>query len=372
MHLLDSDESFTHQVALPHAFAGVSDPSWRERFWISMQDVASRDLVVSLGLGQYPNQDVFEGFVVVSDGQRQHNIRLARDLASDHGSMRVGPLSITVDRPYRDLHIVLEENPSGVSMDVHWLGALLPILEQPHHEVQRSRVTHDAIRYVQHGRVSGMLRTPDGDRVLTPETWWGERDHSWGTRPLPRSAGAPPGLRPQWSGLLFAPIQFPDWGFHLYLYEDAQGRVQHLSAAIRGPFGRADVPPAVLAVDHDLRFDSSSPALTLIDGRIDLHLSDGTTRSVHVAAQPGRAHLRGGGYEGWNGWLQGHWKGESSFEHDTWDLTDPAQAYRYAKAGSDHLVTARWGDEVGFGVIEYMVLADHERYGAALPRRADA
>lgn len=371
MYLLDSDESFTHQIALPHALVGSSDPSWRERYWISMQDVVSRELVVSVGMGQYPNHDVFEGFVVISDGRRQHNLRLARPLSAQHGSLAVGPLSISVDTPYRDLHIVLGDNPSGVTLDVHWLGALAPILEEPHLEVHGSRVTHDVIRYVQHGRVTGVLRTPEGEHQLTPETWWGERDHSWGTRPLPQMIGAPPGQRPNWAGLLFAPIQFPDWGFHLYLYEDAQGRTQHLSAAIRGRWGSSETPLRVLAVEHDLHWDASAAALTLSGGAISLHLSDGTTRVVQIHAEKGRAHLRGGGYEGWNGWLQGHWKGDESMEHEVWDLTDPENAYRYAKAGSDHLVTAKWGDHQGYGVVEYMVLPDHERYGFALPRRRD-
>jgi hypothetical protein len=33
---------------------------------------------------------------------------------------------------------------------------------------------------------------------VRPEAWWGERDHSWGTRPLPRTEGASPGERPEW------------------------------------------------------------------------------------------------------------------------------------------------------------------------------
>ena len=33
--LTPPDEHFTHQVALPHAMVGSSDPSWRERYWVS-------------------------------------------------------------------------------------------------------------------------------------------------------------------------------------------------------------------------------------------------------------------------------------------------------------------------------------------------
>jgi hypothetical protein len=54
--LTPPDEYFTHQVAYPHAMVGSSDPAWRERYWISIQDTAGKDTVPTLGLGQYPNQ----------------------------------------------------------------------------------------------------------------------------------------------------------------------------------------------------------------------------------------------------------------------------------------------------------------------------
>ena len=56
--LTPPDESFTHQASVPHAMVGSSDPSWRERYWVSLQDVESGDTVLSFGLGHYPNQDL--------------------------------------------------------------------------------------------------------------------------------------------------------------------------------------------------------------------------------------------------------------------------------------------------------------------------
>lgn len=372
MRLLGSDETFRHQVALPHTLVGSSDPSWRERYWISFHDVQNKDLVFSCGFGQYPNQNVQEAFVVVSDGHRQRNLRLARALSSDPERLKIGPFSIDVVRPFEELHLVLEENPSGISFDVRWLGHLEPILEEPHFEVTGTRVTHDAIRYVQHGRAQGSLTTSAGRREIDPATWWTERDHSWGTRPLPRSAGAPPGARPHWRFLAFCPVQFEDLGFHLYLYEGADGRTQHLSARLTKPLGSEgpDLPP-VVGVNHDLEWETGGRTVLLRGGTIELELGDGTSMKFEVKASGARAHLRGGGYEGWNGWLQGHWKGEDSLEHEEWDLDDPANAYRYAKAGNDHLIEVTGEGRTGYGIIEYMVLKGHERYAHALPERPE-
>ncbi|MDP9182142.1 MAG: hypothetical protein M3P04_05135, partial [Actinomycetota bacterium] len=100
-----------------------------------------------------------------------------------------------------------------------------------------------------------------------------------------------------------------------------------------------------------------------------LTLADGRKLDLRLRAMPGRAHLRGGGYEGWNGWFQGQWRGEQTSESDVWDLSDNDQLYRYAKAGSDHLVEVTCDGRIGYGIVEYMVLPGYGRYEEAIPSR---
>jgi hypothetical protein len=52
-----------------------------------------------------------------------------------------------------------------------------------------------------------------------------------------------------------------------------------------------------------------------------------------------------------------------------WDLTDRDNVYRYAKAGSDHLVEVRHEGRIGHGIMEYMVLPGYGRYQEAIPQR---
>lgn len=370
MKLSPTDETFSHQVALPHAMVGSSDPTWRERYWISMQDTESKDTVLTLGFGQYPNQDVQEAFVVLAEGDQQHNLRLSRTLSPNNSSLQVGPLSIEIVEPFRELHMVLEDNPTGINFDLTWHGSMHPILEEPHLEVHRNRVTHDMIRYIQLGKVSGQMTTPAGTREVDPSTWYSERDHSWGTRPMPRTVGGPPASRPNWRFLVFCPVQFDDFGLHLYLYEDAKGRELHLSAGFSAPVEGSSVPPFanIVSVEHDLTW-ADAPAPTLSSGNLRLNLEDGSTVELKITAHPGRARLRGGGYEGWNNWFQGHWKGEDVMEHDVWDLQDPENFYRYAKAGSDHLIEVEHEGRTGYGVMEYIVLPEYYRYTDATADR---
>lgn len=167
------------------------------------------------------------------------------------------------------------------------------------------------------------------------------------------------------------PLQFEDFGLHIYLYEADPGRPLHLSAAFarHRTAGQAYEDELVVGVEHDLRWVTGAPAATLAGGDLRLTLADGRALEFELTAHPGRAHLRGGGYEGWDGWYQGHWKGEDSLEHDVWDLGDRSQFYRYAKAGSDHLVEARHDGRTGFGVMEYLVLPGYARYPEAIPPR---
>jgi hypothetical protein len=347
---------------------GSSDPSWRERYWISIQDVEHGDFVLTCGFGQYPNQDVQEAFVIVSVGGRQRNLRLSRSLLPDRDRLRTGPFSIEVVRPFEELHLVLDDNPSGISFDLCWLGRMEPIIENRHFQVSRARAAYDAMRYVQLGRATGLVQTPEGEWPVSPAAWWGERDHSWGTRPLPRQVGAPPAGRPDWRLLMFCPFQFEDLAAHFYLFEDEHGQVVHRSAGLSPAPGRDDFA-AVIGVEHDLKWVQGAPAVTMVGGTVTFVLASGQRLDFRITPLPGRAHLRGGGYEGWNGWFQGHWKGEEALEHDVWDLTDVTQLYRYAKASSDHLFQVEHDGELGYGIIEYMVLPGHRRYGHAVPPR---
>jgi hypothetical protein len=143
MQLTPADEYFTHQTSLPHAMVATSDPSWRERYWISVQDVAGGDTVLTIGLGKYPNTDVMEAFVALSHAGTQRNLRLSRTLLPRSTEMAAGPLRVEVVEPLRHLRLICEQNETGVEFDIDWHARTEPLLEGRFFQISRGRVSYD-------------------------------------------------------------------------------------------------------------------------------------------------------------------------------------------------------------------------------------
>lgn len=359
------DEFFNHQVALPHQVVGSSDPRWRERYWISAFDTVAQDAVLSFGFGKYPNRDVMDGWLIAMRGDRQHNLRATRQLLPHNDRIEAGPLSAQVLEPLKAIRFRAEENPSGIAFDLSWHGAVEPALEGRHFEVNRGRISHDLVRYVQTGAVTGWIDWKGERRDVDPDRWWSVRDHSWGVRPMAALPGDPPVASVAWNFLAFCPIRFPSFSLHIYLFEAQPGRPTHLTATIMRAAGADPRDEEIRAVEHDFRWREGAPIQTLEGGVLRIHFFDGPPLEIEVRACAGRAFLAGGGY----GTSQGKWAGELHVEHDDYDLTDGAALPTYNAHSGDHLIEARCNGETGYGIIEYLIRRRYARYAEAHPPR---
>lgn len=359
LSLSPPDEYFNHQFALPHQVVASSDPNWRERYWVSIFDTVAKDTVLTVGFGKYPNRDVMDGFAILSRGGVQHNLRAARQLLPDNSAVHAGPLSAEVVTPLESLRLKLDDNEAGFGFDFAWQGSAPPALEGRHFEVSRARITHDIARYVQTGRVTGVLRIGTEHVTLEPDRWWGVRDHSWGIRPMSPGPDDPPLVSAEWNFLAFIPIRFPSFSLHIYLFESQPGRPTHLTAAIMRPPRSGEHDDEIRAVDHDFTWVKDAPVQTLAGGTIRIAFYSGETMEIAVRGCEGRAFLAGGGY----GSFQGKWKGVNHVEHDIYDLTHAGRLRAYNSHASDHLIEASCGGETGYGIIEYLVRRGYAKYG---------
>lgn len=357
------DEMMCHQLptTMDHVF--TSDPSWTERIYISLYNVADKDMIVGCGVGQYPNRNVQDGFATVWWRGRQYNFRASRRLRPNPHEIKIGPLSIEVLEGLKRFRMVLDDNPSGIGFDITWSASMNPHEEE--HDFRRSngRVVQDISRFDQVGRASGTLRLPGLSATLTEQAWWGHRDRSWGTR---RSLNTQESdqRRTQFAPFLFSwsVAQFRDYALHWRFVERAEGKYSYFTGELVRPFGRKVEPGWKLEkTRQEFRWDAGGPVQTLKGGEIELTFENGERREVSFNTLPPRWHLKGGGYGGYRGWNHGDDRGRYYCEHEVWDLSDPV-VLREASTLSDHLIEWRCGGETGYGIMEYGVGPGYYKY----------
>ncbi|MCK5796334.1 MAG: hypothetical protein KAI47_04070, partial [Deltaproteobacteria bacterium] len=298
-------------------------------------------------------------------GDEQTNIRLSRELRPRISELSVGPLSYEVVEPYRRIRIAMGENDQGLSYDLEFLGRLTPGEEQPQYGRMNGRVVVNTARYAQLGRARGWIQVGDRRFDVDEDRYYAQRDHSWGIR---MGVGAPEqGVQGQDIDpframmITWLTFQFAEWGVQCYAIERADGIMMNMSGAKvhRLGDGVGTSGPAIIGIEHDLfyhpksaRFQGGSMVLRLQGGEaIELSMEELTTM-----------YLRGGGYLGYKGVTHGLWKGSEWADGETWNVGDAVVANE-VHGLDDTIVKVRCGDEVGYGIIENLILPPFPRYG---------
>ena len=132
-------------------------------------------------MGHYPNLGTSDAFVAISHGDKQYVVRASRELGADRMDTSVGPLRVEIVEGLRKVRVVCEPNEWGVAFDLLFDGTV-PVVEEPR-TLQRQphgRVTMDTSRYSQVGSWQGSLEVAGQHYDVTPDSWQGVRDHSWG------------------------------------------------------------------------------------------------------------------------------------------------------------------------------------------------
>ena len=357
------DEQMCHQLPATMDHVATDNPEWTERIYVSLYNVAAKDMIFGLGLGQYPNKNVQDGFATVWHEGKQYNFRASRALRPNPAELKVGPLSIEVLEGLRRFRMKLDENPSGMQFDIEWTASMNPHLEERDLRESGGKVRQDILRFDQVGRARGRLQFGGKTVELNQQEWWGHRDRSWGTR-RPLRTDKSISQRTTFAPFLFSwsVAQFRDYALHWRFVERAAGKYSYFSGELVRPFGAETDPGWSLdRTEQDFRWDGSGPVQVLKGGEIDLFFKNGERRHVSFATHPPRWHLKGGGYGGYRGWNHGDYKGEYHSEHEVWDLSDRA-VLAEASTLSDHLIEWRCGDDVGFGIMEYGVGPGYYKY----------
>lgn len=361
--LTSLDDHLGHQTPGTFAQAGGGDPRFTERYWFTAHPADGSALLLDLGLGYYPNRGVMDGFAGFTIGRKQHNFRCSRRLGANPLDSRVGPLAIEVLAGGQRFRLTLGANPSGISFDVVFEGRFPAAQEKQSFRERKGVVEEDLARVTQMGRYTGWIEADGQRHTVTPETWWGQRDRSWGIRSEMRTDADKPPVQTHanffWTWSMF---QCDDLGVSIFMKEREPGRPYYLSGIefTRDAQGRVQHREAVRAL-HDIEWADDPLGQTIARATLTLEFEQGAPRVLQLEGTGTRFYLKGGLYGGFGGWNHGDDRGEYHEGHDVWDLDDAATRAR-ARTLGDHVMRVRSDGRQGWGIAEYGVAAGFPKY----------
>ncbi|MFZ2178455.1 MAG: hypothetical protein WAW17_31410 [Rhodococcus sp. (in: high G+C Gram-positive bacteria)] len=359
------DDYPIHQVAEPIRRVSTSDRNFYDRYYFNCYPSADPDLFLVAGLGQYPNLGVTDAFAVLRRGDDHLVVRGSRALGYDRSDTTVGPFRVEVLQGLQRLRLVLEPGDYDLSFDLTFDAAIPATLEPRHFRRQLERVTFDTSRFVQTGTWAGEL-TIDGQRTqVTPDTWRGNRDRSWGVRPVGESE--PPGRRAV-DGIqnffwIYSVMQFDEYSISVVLQEDERGR-RIVEEAVRIWPDAEREPEWLGRPEHELKFEPGTRNVTA--AALSFHRPTGEVVTVTCELLVPNYIGIGTGYGLEADWRHGMWQGELVVQGLRKQVTE-IEPGLLMFCPVDNLarfhLTDGGGSAVGTGLFEVAAIGPHAPYG---------
>ncbi|MFD9479588.1 MULTISPECIES: hypothetical protein [Streptomyces] len=361
------DEYPIHQAPLSMKHVVSGDRNAYDRCIFHVFDHAGRAVLI-LGLGVYPNAGVIDAYATLRVGDELLAVRASDALTDDRMNLSVGPLSITVDVPLKQLTLRCAADPAdphGLSYDITWT-AEFPAVWEPHHVQRRGdRLMLEGRRFVQAGQVTGTIRAKGEEFTLTPGEWTGTRDRSWGVRPIPGEEGgrAAEEYRPEGFHWLWIPVRFEDRFVMVIAQEDADGH-RTLNEAVQvfpEGSGRHDVQLGWPHTEIRYRPGSRHPERAVV------HLTDPSRKPLELGVEILNSSplAIGAGYPPAGDWQHGTWQGRGWSDRRVYDLSDPAAHPMAAFGVTDHSARFTLDGQIGHGIFEHGSFGRHDPSGFA-------
>ena len=371
MPLSPGDDYLIHQYPEPIDTVFTGDRHFYDRYYFNMHG-SDDSLFMVFGMGQYPNMGVTDAFVSVAHGDHQTTVRSSRELGSDRMNTTVGPLQVEVLEGLRSLRISCEPNEWGLSLDVVFRGTTDALAEPKSWSRVGTRVTQETYRLAQVGSYEGWIEV-DGQRYeVTPDTWGGARDHSWGVRhgigePEPKGIGAK--RSPEMSMGFFhnwLPIQFPDSLVKITIDNDHAGR-RVLEEAVRlynlgdereaEHLGRPEIDITYFPGTREVQ---QAEIWFSGDGASDLRITTTPLKTVYLKA--------GSGYHYDGEWGHGVWQGDEEVTQGVITAVgEPTERLDIAWLNETLCRHETNRGEVGYGMHENMANGLYLPYGFTSP-----
>lgn len=372
------DDYPVHQIAEPIRHVATSDRNFYDRYYFNCHPrlaTGGEPLMLIIGLGQYPNLGVTDAFAVLRRGDDHLVVRSSRALGADRSDTSVGPLRVEVIEGLKILRVVLEASPDNpaLSFDLTFTAGVPATLETRHFMRDLERVTFNTQRFVQAGTWNGSI-TVDGERIeVTDRDWAGNRDRSWGVRPVgeaepPGRRGDPEIVKEHCFFWIYAVMQFDEFVIVTIVQEDHDGTrvIEDATRVWRDP-DRA--PERLGRPEHHLEFhpggrEVSSAVLTFHSPRS----GGGLEEKLRVQCTPILPNYIGvgTGYGLEEDWRHGMWQGHEVVQQQRQPVSE-IEDWKKLFCPVDNLSRFEIHQDgrtlVGEGLFEFAVIGTYPRYG---------
>jgi hypothetical protein len=241
MQLTQYDDYPIHQAPYPFSYIPATDPAWDEGYYFGIFNT-ELGLFMMTGMRINPNTDMIGGHAGLSVKGVERTIRLSREWRKNCDT-HLGPLRYEFTKPFHDIRVSLDENPSGLTFDFRWLGLAPAHMSSHHTAMSRGRRTTDQSRYNQVGEAEGWIALNGKRWEIKRGEWGAVRDHSWGIyEPRPPFAPPPKHLPPPEVPAIKRALRFSVFfatdkhSGHFHLHEDEKGRQIEMNDAFGIPF----------------------------------------------------------------------------------------------------------------------------------------
>jgi hypothetical protein len=363
--ITDFDDYPLHQAPEPVARPATTDRNFYDRYWFNGFE-REGGFYFGAGLGVYPNRSVMDAhFSVLVDGV-QHSFHASRRAPSERSELTVGPLTIEILEPMRQLRVRLEPNDTGIECDLTFRARTAPY-EEPRSVLRDGeRVILDTVRFLQFGTWSGSIQAGEACVDVVNDRVLGVRDRSWGIRPVgEREQGAPPTSEPGifW---VWSVNHFDDICTFYETFEDHDGGTILAHAAILPTYGSLEAiphgadPGVVFVKDAGISIDWRSG--TRWAKRADLRLAPAGSEPILHSLEPNLCfHLKGIGYQHPE-WGHGVWKGEDVHAGEHWRV-DELDPLSFPNLHVQQVCRVVAGNRRGAGALEQLVIGSHKPSG---------
>ena len=365
--ITEFDDYPIHQVPEPVCQPGTTDRNFYDRYWFNGYD-REGTFLFEAAFGIYPNRHVMDGHFSVSMGGTQWAFHASRRAPTERRDSAIGPLSIEVVRPLRQLRVRLQANDTGLECDLKFSARTVAMQEPRSLLYEGTRKILDTTRLTQFGHWEGWFSVNGQRREVSLETSLGTRDRSWGVRPVGEMEMGAPGLLNSEPGVYWAwmPLHFDDMCTQFGTFEDHDGRATQLGACILPVYESLDDIPH----GEDPGLEEMATARHSFDwhpgtrwpSHAELELVPHKGEIYRIEFEPIlRFHMLGLGYTHME-WGHGFWKGEEFTGGESWVLDD-IDPLVLPHVHVHHLCRARMDGKEGMGIIETLIIGRHDPSG---------